>query len=67
MTTIPDLRPFQLPTDLAESVRGRRVFITGSGKHNGLGQAFAYAAGLSGAASGAWTGKRSSRWSSPAC
>lgn len=51
MTTIPDPRPFQLPTDLAESVRGRRVFITGSGKHNGLGQAFAYAAGLSGAAS----------------
>ena len=46
----PDPRPFTLPADIAATVAGRRVFITGSGKHHGLGQAFAYAAGLSGAA-----------------
>jgi NAD(P)-dependent dehydrogenase (short-subunit alcohol dehydrogenase family) len=49
MSTTPDPRPFELPADIAPAVKGRRVFITGSGKHNGLGQAFAYAAGLSGA------------------
>ena len=42
---------FVLPEDLAEQIRGRRVFITGSGKHGGLGQAFAIAAGLNGAES----------------
>lgn len=47
----PDPRPFALPKALAPAAAGRRVFITGSGKHNGLGQAFAFAAGLSGAAS----------------
>jgi len=41
---------FTLPEDLRASVAGRRVFITGSGKNHGLGQGFAYAAGLSGAA-----------------
>lgn len=48
---MPDPRPFALPPNLASAVAGRRVFITGSGKHHGLGQAFAFAAGLSGAAS----------------
>ncbi len=33
----------------AEAVRGKRVLITGSGKHGGLGQAFAYACALAGA------------------
>ncbi len=49
----PRLAPstFRLSPDLAQAVAGPRVFITGSGKHNGLGQAFAFAAGLSGAAS----------------
>lgn len=47
MTTTPDA--FALPDSLRAAVAGRRVFITGSGKHHGLGQAFAYAAGLSGA------------------
>ncbi|MFO0744188.1 MAG: SDR family oxidoreductase [Myxococcota bacterium] len=42
---------FKLPADIAGAVAGRRVFITGSGKHYGLGQGFAFAAGLSGAAS----------------
>ena len=51
MSTTPDPRPFKLPPEIASSVAGRRVFITGSGKHNGLGQGFAFAAGLSGAAS----------------
>jgi NAD(P)-dependent dehydrogenase (short-subunit alcohol dehydrogenase family) len=47
--TCPDPRPFQLSHELAPAVAGKRVFITGSGKHHGLGQAFAFAAGLSGA------------------
>lgn len=51
MSTTPDPRPFKLPSEIASAVAGRRVFITGSGKHHGLGQGFAYAAGLSGAAS----------------
>ncbi len=51
MSACPNPRPFQLPENLAAAVAGKRVFITGSGKHHGLGQAFAFAAGLSGAAS----------------
>ncbi len=51
MSTTVDPTPFKLPADLAGAVAGRRVFITGSGKHHGLGQAFAFSAGLSGAAS----------------
>lgn len=47
----PDSRPFKLPDDIATAVAGKRIFISGSGKHNGLGQAFAFSAGLSGAAS----------------
>lgn len=47
----PDPRPFKLPDDIAAAVAGKRVFISGSGKHAGLGQAFAFSAGLSGAAS----------------
>ncbi len=47
MPPTPD--QFALSDDLKSAVAGRRVFITGSGKHHGLGQAFAYAAGLSGA------------------
>ncbi|MCC6624571.1 MAG: SDR family oxidoreductase [Deltaproteobacteria bacterium] len=47
----PDPSRFKLPAAVAPAVAGRRVFVTGSGKHHGLGQGFAYAAGLSGAAS----------------
>lgn len=47
----PDPRSFRLHPDLAAAVKGKRIFITGSGKHQGLGQAFAFAAGLSGARS----------------
>lgn len=41
---------FQLPPELAAGVKGKRVFITGAGRDKGLGQAFALAAGLNGAA-----------------
>jgi len=46
-----DPNRFKLPDPIAAAVAGRRVFVTGSGKHLGLGQGFAFAAGLSGAAS----------------
>jgi len=42
---------FKLAPDLARAMEGKRVFITGAGKDGGLGQAFALAAGMSGAAS----------------
>ncbi len=42
---------FELPPSLTESLRGKRVLITGAGKDGGLGQAFALAAGLNGAES----------------
>ena len=42
---------FRLPEDLGGAVKGKRVLITGSGKDSGIGQAFALAAGLNGAAS----------------
>jgi NAD(P)-dependent dehydrogenase (short-subunit alcohol dehydrogenase family) len=42
---------FRYDPTLGAGVRGRRVFITGSGKNGGLGQAFALAAGLNGAES----------------
>src|SRR5262245_38075934 len=42
---------FRFPKALALGVAGKRVLITGAGKDGGLGQAFALAAGLSGAAS----------------
>ncbi|MGM0578629.1 MAG: SDR family NAD(P)-dependent oxidoreductase, partial [Myxococcota bacterium] len=44
-----DPQQFALPEGLAEGIRGKRVFITGSGRDRGLGQAFALAAGLNGA------------------
>jgi len=42
---------FRFDKDLGGGVDGKRVFITGAGKDGGLGQAFALAAGLNGAAS----------------
>lgn len=51
MTLQADPAQFKLDPSLAEAVKGKRVFITGAGKDNGLGQAFALAAGLNGAAS----------------
>ena len=42
---------FELTPALAAGIAGKRVFITGSGKDGGIGQAFALAAGLNGAAS----------------
>jgi len=42
---------FVFDQSLAAGVAGKRVLITGSGKDGGLGQAFALAAGLNGAAS----------------
>ncbi len=42
---------FQFHDDLRQGVSGKRVLITGAGKDGGLGQAFALAAGLNGAAS----------------
>ncbi|MFN0090903.1 MAG: SDR family NAD(P)-dependent oxidoreductase [Acidimicrobiales bacterium] len=41
---------FRFRPELAASMQGRRVLITGAGKDGGLGQAFALAAGLNGAA-----------------
>jgi 3-oxoacyl-[acyl-carrier protein] reductase len=41
---------FRFSPDLARGVEGKRVFITGAGKDQGIGQAFALAAGLNGAA-----------------
>lgn len=45
-----DLQPFSFD-GRGESLRGRRVFITGSGKHGGLGQAMAFATAMAGAES----------------
>ena len=45
-----DPTKFRLPPELASGVAGKRVFITGAGRDKGLGQAFALAAGLNGAA-----------------
>jgi NAD(P)-dependent dehydrogenase (short-subunit alcohol dehydrogenase family) len=44
------LDAFRFPEQLGVGVAGKRVLITGSGKDSGLGQAFALAAGLNGAA-----------------
>lgn len=41
---------FRFGEELRAGVAGKRVFITGAGKDGGLGQAFALAAGLNGAA-----------------
>ena len=42
---------FRFDSDLERAVQGKRVLITGAGKDLGLGQSFALAAGLNGAAS----------------
>ena len=44
------LDSFRFPLELHKGVSGKRVLITGSGKDGGLGQAFALATGLNGAA-----------------
>src|SRR5215831_2397120 len=43
-------RRFRFAEELRQGVAGRRVLITGAGKDGGLGQAFALATGLNGAA-----------------
>jgi 3-oxoacyl-[acyl-carrier protein] reductase len=45
-----DTELFHFSSDLTKGVAGKRVLITGAGKHGGLGQAFAAAAGLNKAA-----------------
>jgi NAD(P)-dependent dehydrogenase (short-subunit alcohol dehydrogenase family) len=45
-----DPNRFRFAPDVSVGVQGRRVLITGAGKDGGLGQAFALAAGLNGAA-----------------
>lgn len=45
-----DPEKFRFAGPIASGVTGKRVLITGAGKDGGLGQAFALAAGLSGAA-----------------
>lgn len=45
-----DLDSFRFDDALRKGVEGKRVLITGAGKDGGLGQAFALAAGLNGAA-----------------
>ena len=46
-----ELDRFRFGETLTSGVTGKRVLITGAGKNGGLGQAFALAAGLNGAAS----------------
>ena len=50
MTFSVDLGRFRFPDANRVGVSGKRVLITGAGKDGGLGQAFALAAGLNGAA-----------------
>src|SRR5467141_1334625 len=50
MAFTPKLDNFKFPKELHQGVAGKRVLITGSGRDGGLGQAFALAAGLNGAA-----------------
>lgn len=51
MSFTVDPGKFRFKDALASGVAGKRVLITGAGKDGGLGQAFALAAGLNGAAS----------------
>jgi NAD(P)-dependent dehydrogenase (short-subunit alcohol dehydrogenase family) len=51
MPLTADPSKFRFAPGAAEGVRGKTVLITGAGKDRGLGQAFALAAGLNGAAS----------------
>ena len=46
-----DPEKFRYPAELAAAVKGKRVLISGAGKDQGLGQSFALAAGMNGAAS----------------
>jgi NAD(P)-dependent dehydrogenase (short-subunit alcohol dehydrogenase family) len=46
-----DPATYRFPADVVRGVQGKHVLITGAGKHHGLGQAFAFACGLNGAAS----------------
>ena len=46
-----DADKFRSKPENSEGVKGKRVLITGAGKDGGIGQAFALAAGLNGAAS----------------
>lgn len=46
-----DPEKFRFAPELRAGVEGKRVFISGAGKDGGMGQAFALAAGLNGAAS----------------
>ncbi len=48
-TVNPD--KFRFPAEFSAGVKGKRVLISGAGKDGGLGQSFALAAGLNGAAS----------------
>jgi NAD(P)-dependent dehydrogenase (short-subunit alcohol dehydrogenase family) len=50
MAFTAQLDKFRLPPELHSGVTGKRVLITGAGKDGGLGQSFALAAGLNGAA-----------------
>ena len=51
MAFTTDPHKFRFGPEFAAGVAGKRVLITGAGKDGGLGQAFALAAGLNGAAS----------------
>lgn len=51
MPLVSNPADFKLSPELAAGIAGKRVFITGAGRDKGLGQAFALAAGLNGAAS----------------
>ncbi len=46
-----NLEKFRFPAEFSGGVKGKRVLISGAGKDGGLGQSFALAAGLNGAAS----------------
>ena len=46
-----DPEKFRYPPEFASAVKGKRVLISGAGKDQGLGQSFALAAGMNGAAS----------------
>ena len=45
-----DPEKFRFPAEFAAAVKGKRVLISGAGKDQGLGQSFALAAGMNGAA-----------------
>lgn len=49
MPATVDPSRFKFPPGAVAGVQGKRLLITGAGKHGGLGQAFALAAGLNGA------------------